>query len=313
MATGLIYSDEYLKHDTGNHPECPERYGAAVSGLMAECGLWDSLVRLAPREASYEDLLRCHTERVLERIGHACLEAEFYEHAALDTDTRVSRQSDLAARLAAGGACRAVDAVLTGESESAFVACRPPGHHATVTASMGFCLYNNVAIAARYAQMTYPREIENVLIMDFDVHHGNGTQDIFYADPTVFYYSLHQYPWYPGTGAENERGARDGEGFTLNVPVQASTPPEEYLQMFDEGLDTALKRFSPDLVIISAGFDAHQSDPLGQLRLNDESYRHMTRRLKEAAPRGRVVSCLEGGYNLSTLGGTVAAHVGALE
>ncbi|MDX2030884.1 MAG: histone deacetylase [Blastocatellia bacterium] len=312
MATGLIFSDEYLKHDTGDHPECRERYDAVMNGLMADGALWESLVKLAPREATYEDLLRCHAERVLERVGHACLEAEFYEHAALDSDTFVSRQSDLAARLAAGGACRAVDAVLTGESESAFVACRPPGHHATETMSMGFCLYNNAAIAARYAQLTYPREVRNVMIMDFDVHHGNGTQDIFYADPTVFYYSLHQYPWYPGTGAASERGARDGEGFTLNVPVHASTPAAEYLQMFDEGLDAALKRFAPDLVIISAGFDAHESDPLGQLRLNDESYRHMTRRLKEAAARGRVVSCLEGGYNLRTLGGTVAEHVAAL-
>ncbi len=312
MTTALIYSDDYLKHDTGDHPERQERYTAIMNGLRADGELWDALLRLAPREATYEELLRCHAERVLERVGHACLEAEFFEHVSLDADTLVSRQSEYAARLAAGGACRAVDAVMSGEADNAFVACRPPGHHATPITPMGFCLYNNVAIAARYAQLAYAREIRNVLIMDFDVHHGNGTQDIFYADPTVFYYSLHQYPWYPGTGAAEERGARDGEGFTLNVPVHASTPADEYLQMFDEGLDALMNRFSPDLVLISAGFDAHQSDPLGQLRLDDESYRHMTRRLRSAAPNGRVVSCLEGGYNLRTLGATAAAHVGAL-
>jgi acetoin utilization deacetylase AcuC-like enzyme len=264
MATAIIYSDEYLKHDTGNHPERRERYRAAMSGLMADGDFWESLVKLAPVTATDEELLRCHTARVVSRVHQACEQAAMFEQVALDADTVVSEHSDEAARLAAGGACRAVDAVVRGEAGSAFVACRPPGHHATVAQAMGFCLYNNVAVAARYAQATYPNEIKRVLIVDFDVHHGNGTQDIFYDDPSVFYYSLHQYPWYPGTGGANERGIREGEGSTLNIPVQAMTPAEDYLRMYEHGLESAMKTFSPDLVIISAGFDAHVTDPLGQ-------------------------------------------------
>jgi acetoin utilization deacetylase AcuC-like enzyme len=316
MATAIIYSDGYLKHDTGNHPERRERYRAAMSGLVADGDFWESLVKLAPVAATDEELLRCHTARSVSRIHQACEQAAMFEQVALDADTLVSEQSDVAARLAAGGACRAVDAVACGEAGSAFVACRPPGHHATVGQAMGFCLYNNVAVAARYAQATYPNEIKRVLIVDFDVHHGNGTQDIFYDDASVFYYSLHQYPWYPGTGGANERGVREGEGSTLNIPVRAMTAEKDYMRMFEQGLESVMSTFSPDLVIISAGFDAHATDPLGQLTLVDESYERMTKRLKEAARtrgKGRVVSCLEGGYNLSTLGETVRTHVAALE
>jgi acetoin utilization deacetylase AcuC-like enzyme len=240
-------------------------------------------------------------------VSRAC---EF-GYASLDADTHVSPESERIARLAAGGACQAVDAVLTGEVENAFVACRPPGHHATVGRSMGFCLYNNVAVAARYAQDKYPDQVKRVLIADFDVHHGNGTQDIFYTDPSVYFFSLHQYPWYPGTGAASERGGAAGEGFNLNVPVPAATDLTDYVRLFETGLERVLKDFAPDLVIISAGFDGHRADPLGQLLLEDETYALMTQRLKEAAP-DKVVSCLEGGYNLSTLGATVRAHVAAL-
>ncbi|MCI0525688.1 MAG: histone deacetylase [Acidobacteria bacterium] len=315
MSTALIYSDEYLKHDTGNHPERGERYRATLSGLMADEDLWSDLIKIEPRAATDEELLRCHTERSIARVGQACFQASLYDHVALDADTVVSHHSDFAARLAAGGACRAVDAVVCGEAGGVFVACRPPGHHATIGQAMGFCLYNNVAVAARYAQATYTDKVRKVLIVDFDVHHGNGTQDIFYDDPTVFYYSLHQYPWYPGTGAPGERGAREGEGYTLNIPVQAMTPVEEYLRLFEQGLEAVMNNFSPDLVIISAGFDAHEADPLGQLLLNDASYERMTRKLKEAAfttGKGRVVSCLEGGYNLRALGETARVHVRAL-
>ncbi len=312
MSSALVYSDEYLNHDTGNHPEKRERYLATLKGLMADEDLWDAFVKLDPRPATNEELLRCHAERAIAVVGQACQRAAAHNLAALDADTVVSRHSETAARLAAGGACRAVDAVVAGEASSAFVACRPPGHHATVGRAMGFCLFNNVAVAARYAQAEYPEQIKKVLIVDFDVHHGNGTQEIFYDDPTVFYYSLHQYPWYPGTGTADERGAREGEGYTLNIPIHAMTPADDYLRMFEQGLESVMKNFSPDLVIISAGFDAHETDPLGQLLLNDASYERMTKRLKEAAQatgRGRVVSCLEGGYNLSTLGDTVRSHV----
>jgi len=317
MSTAIIYSDDYfLKHDTGHHPERRERYRAVLNGLMADEDLWQSFVKLSPRAATDEELERCHTARSIARVHQACEQAMMFEHVQIDADTVVSEQSDVAARLAAGGACRAVDAVVNGEAENVFVACRPPGHHATAGQAMGFCLYNNVAVAARYAQTTYPAEIKNILIVDFDVHHGNGTQDIFYDDPTVFYYSLHQYPWYPGTGDARERGVREGEGFTLNVPIHAGTSADDYLQLFEQGLETAMKTIAPDLVIISAGFDAHIADPLGQLELADESYARMSRRLKEAARtsgKGRIVSCLEGGYDLRTMGETVRTHVAALE
>jgi acetoin utilization deacetylase AcuC-like enzyme len=315
MSTAIIYSDEYLKHDTGNHPERRERYHATLGGLMADEDLWNDLVKIAPRSATDEELLRCHAERVIKRVEQACSQAALYDHVALDADTVVSQFSEVAARLAAGGACRAVDAVVGGEAETAFVACRPPGHHATPGLAMGFCLYNNVAVAARYAQSAYPDRIKDVLIVDFDVHHGNGTQDIFYDDPTVFYYSLHQYPWYPGTGDATERGAREGEGYTMNIPVPAMTPAEDYLRLFEEGLESVMKSFSPDLVLISAGFDAHEADPLGQLLLDDASYEWITKRLKEAALTtggGRIVSCLEGGYNMRALSDAAHAHVRAM-
>jgi acetoin utilization deacetylase AcuC-like enzyme len=316
MATAIISSDDFLKHDTGEHPERGDRYRATFNGLVSDPELWERIIKIDPRPASDADLLRCHSHNAIARVGRACQQASLSYQVALDADTVVSQFSDLTARLAAGGACRAVDALMSGEAESVFVACRPPGHHATVGAAMGFCLYNNVAVAARYAQATYPDRLKNVLIVDFDVHHGNGTQEIFYDDPTVFYYSLHQSPWYPGTGSAGERGEGEGEGYTLNVPIRAMTPASEYMQMFESGIEAIMKNFSPDLVIISAGFDAHESDPLGQLRLIDESYSRMTARLKEAAlasGSGRVISCLEGGYNLRTLGGTVHAHVSHLE
>jgi acetoin utilization deacetylase AcuC-like enzyme len=315
MSTAIICSDEYLKHDTGNHPERSERYRATLEGLMADEDLWTDLVKIAPRLSTDEELLRCHAERSIKRVEQACSQAALYDHVSLDADTVVSHYSEVAARLAAGGACRAVDAVVGGAAETAFVACRPPGHHATTGRAMGFCLYNNVAVAARFAQAAYPDRIKEVLIVDFDVHHGNGTQDIFYDDPTVFFYSLHQYPWYPGTGDAGERGAREGEGYTMNIPVPAMTPAEDYLRLFEEGLESVMKRFSPDLVIISAGFDAHEADPLGQLLLNEASYEQMTRRLKEAAlttGAGRIVSCLEGGYNLRALGQSARAHLRAM-
>ncbi len=316
MATAILYSKDFLKHDTGEHPERAERYRATFNGLASDRDLWERIVKIDPRPATDRDLLRCHTDRAIASISRACVQAALSERVALDADTVVSEHSESTARLAAGGACRAVDALMDGQADSAFVACRPPGHHARAGDAMGFCLYNNVAVAARYAQSTYPNLVQRVLIVDFDVHHGNGTQDIFYDDPSVFYYSLHQYPWYPGTGAADEIGEGEGEGYTLNIPVRAMTPAEDYLRLFETGLESVMKSFSPDLVMISAGFDAHEADPLGQLRLTDESYRRMTARLKEAARttgNGRVVSCLEGGYNLRTLGDTVRAHVAHLE
>jgi acetoin utilization deacetylase AcuC-like enzyme len=229
----------------------------------------------------------------------------------LDQDTVVSMRSLDAAKRAAGAPCQAIDLIMAGEVKNAFVPVRPPGHHATEERAMGFCLFNNVAVAARYAQQKYA-EIEKVAIIDWDVHHGNGTQGIFYADPTVYFFSSHQYPWYPGTGSRGEKGTGRGLGYTLNLPLRAATPAVEHKRGFEAALEEMSANFTPDLIIISAGFDSHLGDPLGQLTLMDQDFVDFTRALKQWADSscaGRIVSCLEGGYNLETLGETVRAHV----
>src|SRR5437899_4942461 len=215
----------------------------------------------------------------------------------------------------AGAACQAIDLIMRGEVTNAFVPVRPPGHHATSERAMGFCLFNNVAVAARYAQNHYP-EIERVAIVDWDVHHGNGTQGVFYDDPTVFFFSTHQYPWYPGTGGADERGKGKGEGYTLNVPLSAGMGDKEYLDVFNRILRPALKTYRPDALIISAGFDAHRDDPLAGMNLTAEGYKALTRVVKEIAAeyaQGRVLSCLEGGYNLAALAASVEGHLRVLQ
>ena len=219
-----------------------------------------------------------------------------------------------AAMHAAGGVCAAIDAVVAGEAENAFVAVRPPGHHATAETAMGFCLFNNVAVGARYARNQF-KDISRVAVVDWDVHHGNGTQGIFYSDPDVFFFSMHQYPWYPGTGSRGETGHGRGRGTTLNAPLKAFTSRTDTLRTFDSAISEISSNFDPDLIMISAGFDGHASDPLGQLQIENEDFAAMTATVLEWAREscgGRVVSVLEGGYNLGTLGGTVASHVRAL-
>jgi acetoin utilization deacetylase AcuC-like enzyme len=281
-----------------------------MDALRNDAELWPQLLELEAPLAPRGDVQAAHTTQHFKRVERAVSEGRGY----LDADTIVSMRSLDAALRAAGGACRAVDAIMAGEARNAFLPVRPPGHHATSENAMGFCLFNTVAVAARYAQSRY-REIERVAVVDWDVHHGNGTQGIFYDDPTVFFFSAHQYPWYPGTGTRGENGQGRGRGYTLNAPLKAATPAREHRRTFDAALEEIAATFTPDLILISAGFDAHAGDPLGQLLLEDEDFVEMTRTVKEwagAACAGRIVSCLEGGYNLDTLGATARAHVRAL-
>ncbi|MCS6863183.1 MAG: histone deacetylase, partial [Abditibacteriales bacterium] len=226
----------------------------------------------------------------------------------MTADTPVSAESYAVALLAVGGALRAVDAVMSGEADNAFVLVRPPGHHALPQSGMGFCLFNNVAIAARYAQQTYG--VSKVCIVDWDVHHGNGTQEAFYTDPSVLFFSIHQYPWYPWHwGAADERGEGAGVGFNVNVPMRAGSTDWEYRQALEETLEPCVNDFQPDLMLVSAGYDAHIADPLGRMKLTVEGFYEMTRIVKALAAQhcnGRLVAVLEGGYNVQSLAESVA-------
>ena len=308
MKTAIVHHPIYAKHDTGpGHPEMPERYQVVMDALRGDEILWSSLTEITPEKASKGVILAAHTPHHFKRVENAFAEGL----DRLDMDTTISMKSFDASLFAAGGCIAAVDAVMQGEVDNAFVAVRPPGHHATAERTMGFCIFNNVAVAARHAQNHY-KEIERVAIIDWDVHHGNGTQGIFYTDPSVHFFSMHQYPWYPGTGSRGETGHSRGLGATMNVPVRANTPSNEQKRMFEAALDDIAKNFKPDFIFISAGFDAHLTDPLGQLRLENNDFISMTNSVKQWAAdvcRRRVVSCLEGGYNLETLGGTVLEHV----
>ena len=308
--TGLVLSAAFAEHLTGaGHPERPDRTAAIVERLTAD-GLLARARVIEPRLATDDDILRCHTAAYLKIVKEDVAEGV----QRLSTgDTPLSANSLDTARLAAGGVLAAVDAVMAGAVANAFAVVRPPGHHATPTRGMGFCLFNNVAIAARYAQAKHG--VKRVLIADWDVHHGNGTQDIFYADGSVFFFDTHQHPLYPGTGQATETGDGAGEGRTLNCPFAAGAGRAEVVGVFRERLVPAADAFKPEFVLVSAGFDSRIDDPLGGFRLTDADFVELTGIVKEIAARhagGRLVSTLEGGYNLAGLAAAAASHVQAL-
>jgi acetoin utilization deacetylase AcuC-like enzyme len=308
--TGLVFHPDYLKHDMGTgHPESPARL-RSVMGHLESSGVLSRLRRIEPRPASEDWITKVHTPAYV-----AYLEARVPAtgRISLDPDTSLSPGSLQAALLAAGGALAAADAIMAGEVEHAFCAVRPPGHHAEANRAMGFCLFNNVAIAARYLQQRHG--VGRVLIVDWDVHHGNGTQHTFYEDPTVLFFSTHQFPHYPGTGRATERGAGAGDGLTVNVPMDPGQGDAEYRQVFEQVLLPAAERFKPDFVLISAGFDAHRDDPLAGMALTEEGYGQLTRLVCGIALQhagGRVLSCLEGGYNLQALARSIERHLLAM-
>jgi acetoin utilization deacetylase AcuC-like enzyme len=304
----LLYSDPlFLKHDTGRHPEAADRLRAVTArlekaGLIKECtaGIYQPLAE--------ETVAQVHSPKLVQAVK------QLAEHGGgrIDADTVVSPESFKVSLAAAGACVAAVEAVLKGTDKTALCLVRPPGHHATPTRSMGFCLFNNIALAADHAKKAH--KLTRILIVDWDVHHGNGTQDIFYEDPEVVFYSIHRYGggFYPGTGVEDETGRGKGQGHVFNAPVRFGTSRKDYHAKFTHVLEKAADKIKPELVLVSAGFDAHAKDPIGSLGLEVEDFITLTKQVLDVArthAKGRLVSCLEGGYNLDMLAESVQAHL----
>ena len=304
----LFTDDRFLRHETGKHPECPARIAAIYARLDA-AGLRDRFAAGVSRPATDAELLRVHSPGYLRDLAAYATSGG----GRIEVDTVVCPESESVARLAAGSACAAVDAVLNGDHFRAAVLARPPGHHALADGAMGFCLFNNVAVAAAHARAAHG--VNRVLIVDWDVHHGNGTQDIFYGDETVTFLSVHRWPFYPGTGAADETGTGPGLGRTINLPLPYGVRRSSYLAAFGNALSDALAASRPELILLSAGFDAHRADPVGDLGLETEDFAALTRLLRDAADShtgGRLVSLLEGGYNTAVLADCVAVHLEGL-
>ena len=308
--TGLHLDPIYKKHDTGpGHPECAARY-EAVTKALTEAGIPAKTRPIARRDATVDEIALCHDRRYIEIARKDVL-------GGMDDlstgDTAICPESFQVALAATGAVLNGVDEVMAGRVSNAFCAVRPPGHHARPAQGMGFCLFNNIAVGARHAQQKHGAA--RVLIVDWDVHHGNGTQDIFYEDGSVFFFSTHQSPWYPFTGHSDETGSGKGKGATMNCPFPAGAGIKEIGAAFRERLVPAMAQFKPDLVMISAGFDSREGDPLGHFTLRDRDFVALTSIIRDIATahcQGRVVSVLEGGYNLHGLASAVTAHVEAL-
>jgi acetoin utilization deacetylase AcuC-like enzyme len=309
MVVGLFTDPRMLEHHVpARHPERPERLVAILRQLQ-RTGYHATCPSGPVREATPEELARVHTAEYLREVS--ALEAA--GGGMLDPDTWLLPGSGLAARLAAGAAIEAVSFVLSAPNRRALCLVRPPGHHARPSSGMGFCIYGNVALAAEEALARF--ELNKVLIVDFDVHHGNGTQDAFYESSRVGFLSIHRYPFYPGTGAKDETGTGDGLGSTRNIPLPYGTTRSEYHAAFRAGLEMLADRLRPELLLISAGFDAHAEDPVGDLGLEVEDFETLTKAVAEVAEThagGRIVSVLEGGYNVPILAGSVEIHLHAL-
>ena len=307
--TVIIYDDIYLKHDTGlDHPENSARIINTIEHLRsANC--WQKLDIKKPRAATEAEVSAIHSTSQIEQIAEIARSGGGY----LDPDTYVSSDSYEAALNAAGAPLTAIDLIMDKKVDNAFCLVRPPGHHATPEKGMGFCLFNNVAIAAKYIQSRY--SLDRIVIIDWDVHHGNGTQDAFYDDPSVMYFSMHRYPFYPGTGAEEETGKDSGSGFTINIPLSYNTEPQEYLKFFEDILEKRIKPFNPQFILISSGFDAYRLDPISGLSLEASDYNKLTKLTQNIAKDccdGRIVSCLEGGYHLLDLPKCIEEHLNGL-
>jgi len=303
--TGIVYHPIYLQHDTGSHPERKERLTAILNKIQSD-GL--KVEFITPEAATIDQIAAIHGRRYIDQVKAVCEQGGGH----LDMDTVLSRDSYDAAMMAAGGTIAAVDAVLNG-FDSAFALVRPPGHHAMPNRGMGFCVFNNVAVAARHAQ---GRGLKKVLIIDWDVHHGNGTNNIFYSDRSVLYFSTHQSPHYPGTGRVTEVGADGAEGTKVNVPLPAGTGDAGFLMVYREILKPVAMEFKPDIVLVSAGHDTHKADPLGGMVLSTAGFGALAGVVKEIADvccQGRLAATLEGGYNLEAQAEAVAAELKAFQ
>jgi acetoin utilization deacetylase AcuC-like enzyme len=304
----LLYRDPvFLKHNTGRHPECADRL-RSIAGRLDKAGLAKKCKAGAPQPLTEKQVGEVHAPAQVVRVK----QISAHGGGEIDPDTVLSADSFQAALAAAGACASAVDDVLNGTDHNALCLVRPPGHHATPTRSMGFCLFNNIALAAHRAKAAH--QLTRLLIVDWDVHHGNGTQDIFYEDPQVMFFSIHRFGngFYPGTGAADETGRGKGLGYTLNAPIRYGTSRKDYRDQFTKALDKAADKIKPELVLVSAGFDAHARDPIGSLGLEAEDFAALTRQVLDVAKvhtHGRLVSCLEGGYHLEALAESVQAHL----
>jgi len=308
MSAGYVYDPIYLKHDTGQHVEVAARLEAIISHLE-KTGLIKQLTLIKPRPATVDEIALVHAREYIKEIEEKAAKGGGW----LDPDTVMSAGSYEAALYAAGGLIRAVEAVMGGEVSSAFALVRPPGHHATSRQAKGFCLFNNIAIATKYALDKY--KLERILIIDFDVHHGNGTQETFYDNPRVMYISTHEYPFYPGTGSLEETGSGAAEGTNINIPLPAGCGDAEYLKVFEQIIVPAARRFNPRLILVSAGYDTHRADPLAMMEVSTGGFGQMAEIIKGLADElcgGRLALTLEGGYDLNALAASVKATLDVL-